>query len=394
MKKQFFLSCAIVLSIVFFSVVPAFAADTTTSFSSNTQRAVSTELILDGSFEACNPTAGTCPNWDTYSLLYGSPICDAGWCGTGAGTAGPRTGTDWTWFGGAGTTGAETGYVEQLVTIPSGATATLTFYLWVGTWGGTPGDYFDVSVDSTSVFNLTGSQLNTAPYNTGYGLATVDISAYADGGSHAVRFTGRQNAAVNVNMNLDDISIVAVTPDVLVASAACNADNLDITITTGDGPYNITGTGTGLPLNGVAAGTYNLTGPASWTGVTVTETDGDLESIVFGDFNCPGSAPVSVVPGIGVPHLGEVLINVPQAAYQSPNGEAVSGLVLPADADGNGFDTYVVANIVYDGGEYWVGLFVGSSNWVWVPLDGVLPLSSLSLPTISDGTASGDASRN
>jgi len=77
------------------------------------------------------------------------------------------------------------------------------------------------------------------------------------------------------------------TNTTLSASAACNGDNLDVTITAGDGPFNITGTGTGLPSNGVSAGTHPLIGPDNWTGITVSETTGDTESNNLGDFTCP-----------------------------------------------------------------------------------------------------------
>lgn len=176
----------------------------------------------------------------------------------------------------------------------------------------------------------------------------------------------------------------------LSATASCNGDNLAVTISTGDGPFNITGTGTGLPQSGVAIGTTSLTGPGSWTGVTVTETTGDLESVVLGAYTCPTT--VIVIAGIPVPHLGVVMIDSghAQAAFQEPGGDAISGVVLPADFDGNGFDTYVVADIVYLGGEYWLGLFLGSANWGYVPLDNVTVLTDLPLPTPSDSSDSGD----
>ena len=46
------------------------------------------QLIVDGSFEAGIPN----PNWTETSTNFGTPLCDAS-CGTGSGTAGPRTGT-------------------------------------------------------------------------------------------------------------------------------------------------------------------------------------------------------------------------------------------------------------------------------------------------------------
>lgn len=66
--------------------------------------------------------------WSEFSTLFGTPLCDAGSCGTGGGTAGPLTGDWWAWFGGSGA-GGEEGWVEQTVTIESG-TAVVGFNLW------------------------------------------------------------------------------------------------------------------------------------------------------------------------------------------------------------------------------------------------------------------------
>jgi len=59
-------------------------------------RAPSADVIQDGSFEAGTPN----PFWSESSTAFGSPICSVGLCGSGGGTAGPRTGSYWVWFGG------------------------------------------------------------------------------------------------------------------------------------------------------------------------------------------------------------------------------------------------------------------------------------------------------
>jgi hypothetical protein len=63
------------------------------------QSAVATrgvDTILDGSFEA--GASGDSPDWTEASSIFGTPLCTAGACGTGGGTAGPLTGTVWSWF--------------------------------------------------------------------------------------------------------------------------------------------------------------------------------------------------------------------------------------------------------------------------------------------------------
>ncbi len=94
----------------------------------------------------------------------------------------------------------------------------------------------------------------------------------------------------------------------LVATAACNGDNLDVTITAGDGPFDITGTGAAMPANGVPAGVTTFTGPGSWLGVTVTETTGDTETLLLGDFNCNSTADTD---GDGI---ADVIDNCPTVA--------------------------------------------------------------------------------
>jgi predicted outer membrane repeat protein len=79
---------------------------------------------------------------------------------------------------------------------------------------------------------------------------------------------------------------VVLTP--LSATVMCSFGNLEINVS-GDGNFSVTGTGPLLPANiptgsnSIAGGAY---GPGVWTGVTITETTGDLESMSFGDFSC------------------------------------------------------------------------------------------------------------
>ncbi len=110
--------------------------------------------------------------------------------------------------------------------------------------------------------------------------------------------TGVKNATITIanddsDETLYNFAITGTGTDIyaLAAAAVCNGDNLDVTITAGNAPFNITGTsGPGLPLNGVGTGTYTLTGPDTWTGVTVNETTGDTETSTLGDFTCPPPA--------------------------------------------------------------------------------------------------------
>lgn len=159
------------------------------------------QLVQDGGFEA-----GIVPTyWAQTSTNFGTPLCDAS-----CGGVGPRSGTFWAWFGGAGTA-AETASLEQTGTIATGP-KTLNFYVWWSSSVATPPDpaaFFNVKIDGTTIFSLTPA--TAAAYSTAYTLASVDVSAYANGGSHTLRFEASNAASAgSTNVHLDDISFVDI----------------------------------------------------------------------------------------------------------------------------------------------------------------------------------------
>jgi subtilisin-like proprotein convertase family protein len=85
--------------------------------------------------------------------------------------------------------------------------------------------------------------------------------------------------------------------------------------------------------------------------------------------------------GYALINHGEVLIRTtdPIPAYTTAQGQIIRDgqaqeLWLPNDADGSGFDTYVVADVIRteDDGT-WLGLFLGAENWAWVRMEDVIP---------------------
>jgi len=158
-------------------------------------------MIQDGSLEA-----GTVSTyWTQTSTNFGTPICDAS-----CGGVGPRTGTYWAWFG--GTSAAETGSLQQVKKIAPGPKA-LTFYLWWSSSVGSPPDpaaYFRVRMDGNIIFSLTPA--TAAAYNAAYTYVSVDISAYADDGTHTLRFEqGNVASSAATNVHLDDINFVSIS---------------------------------------------------------------------------------------------------------------------------------------------------------------------------------------
>jgi hypothetical protein len=157
------------------------------------------ERLTDGGFEGGSGNAA----WTQASTNFGTPVCSSGTCGS----SNSRTGAWWVWFGGINGV-LEQGSVQQSVTIPSG-TATLTFYLWVNASSGNGTDTMRVLVDGAEVFSVLEGN---ATYTGGYTQVNVDVSAYADGGAHTLRFEATTSGSPTLsNFFLDDVALEACT---------------------------------------------------------------------------------------------------------------------------------------------------------------------------------------
>jgi hypothetical protein len=162
--------------------------------------AAGTNKVEDGSFEA-GRNAGI---WIEKSTNFGTPICSFAACGDGAGTANARTGSFWAWFGGASTF-EERGSLTQNVKFPSGGSAKLRFYLWIGDSSPDGKDYLKVLVDGQKVFSAKES---STKYDS-YTLVLKDVSQFADGQKHKVQFKNKCTGDANSNFSVDDVSITA-----------------------------------------------------------------------------------------------------------------------------------------------------------------------------------------
>jgi len=153
-------------------------------------------LILDPGFELYNPN----PYWEDYSQEFGITMCTVADCSTGMGT-GPKSGTVWVWFGGSEV--GDVGYVYQGVTIPGGKA---TFSFWVeqitcGTGGAS--NYVKLMVDSTEVWRTDGT--DPACGVLGYRQIKLDLSPFANGSAHVIRFDS--TTIGQGNFFLDDLSL-------------------------------------------------------------------------------------------------------------------------------------------------------------------------------------------
>ncbi|HLI95314.1 MAG TPA: protease pro-enzyme activation domain-containing protein [Candidatus Baltobacteraceae bacterium] len=111
-------------------------------------------------------------------------------------------GNYFTWIDGYSSPYTDPG-VTQTVNIPAGCTATLSYYLFVGSnEPATPTDYFYVTVNGHTVQSFN----NTTNTGGGYVKKSVNISAYA-GQSAKIQFYGVQNGYNTTNFFLDSTAL-------------------------------------------------------------------------------------------------------------------------------------------------------------------------------------------
>jgi hypothetical protein len=154
-------------------------------------------LLLDPSFELF--TTGS--PWQQYSLVFGTPLCTPYNCNT---LYSAHTGDVYAWFGGSGS--LEEGYVKQTVTIPSG-TASLIFWLATPTCNNGAADYMVVQIDGVEVFRVN----STAPTcgDVNYYPQSVNLTPYANGAAHEIKFFSHVIGGANSNFFVDDVSVEA-----------------------------------------------------------------------------------------------------------------------------------------------------------------------------------------
>jgi hypothetical protein len=164
--------------------------------------------VHDPSFEATAASGGTNPHWASSdsnvhangaSVLYS--VGDTG--------ALPRSGHYVAWFGGWNA-GSETQTISQTVTLPAGGPLYLNYYRQTAFQVDTtdfPGT-FVVSIDDIA---LETTDLGTQG-DVDYVPHSIDISAFADGGSHEVKFQYDYNAQDSLSDGstfVDDVTIDA-----------------------------------------------------------------------------------------------------------------------------------------------------------------------------------------
>ena len=270
-----------------------------------------------GDCEPCTPdsNAFTDPSleqedtfWTSDSTNFGTGFCTIAGCGTGLGT-GPRTGDVWWW--GGGTDSAEVTTLSQDVTIPTGTTATLNFFLEI--------PVTETPFDATMVLTVDGDTINTytepSTGTVGYTLQTFDLSAYADGGTHTILFTyTNPSGSGTSNFFIDDLQLQIVCPP---CEGDCTNPNVNLLVadTTNSRVQRFTTDG-GMPTTldvGPINGTFG-TGDAGCPSFTTGVQDGRI----FRD----GVA--STCPSKAYPGIFNVGINFNYDAYTFVNNMAAA----------------------------------------------------------------------
>ena len=154
--------------------------------------------LIDGSFE--QGLEGS--PWTQSSTNFGTPLCNAS-CGDCGGPCGAFEGDWYAWFGGANA--VEEGTLSQMVSIPPGTSAELTFQFKIAAAGDSLADDFvHIMVDGNMFFHRTAA---TAADYIDYTLITIDISQFADGADHMIMAYGIQSTELAVNFLMDDFSM-------------------------------------------------------------------------------------------------------------------------------------------------------------------------------------------
>ncbi len=171
-----------------------------------------TQTLVDPSIEASVVGAATItnPNWPSTSANFDSTLCSGAFCGNSGGTANPRTGTFYSWFG--GTANAETSSLQQTRVIPAGSNPTLKYWLRVGAVATPFNATLVVRVDGTVVQTITEPGTAEAAYTE----RVVSLpAAVANGASHVIRFEYTNPAGSgSSNFTVDDITLEVATTGV------------------------------------------------------------------------------------------------------------------------------------------------------------------------------------
>jgi len=170
------------------------------------------QLLQDSSFEATDSDGGSNPFWDS-TTTQGDTV----FWGEAGGALHIRTGSFVVWLGGyaADTLDPETHEASQAVVIPAGASRYFNYWRWIDGIGN-GSNTVTFSVDGTTVATEDLAALGT---DADWTQRSIDLSAYADGASHTIKFTyDHSGGATDADYYLDDATIDCTQPTAAAAS--------------------------------------------------------------------------------------------------------------------------------------------------------------------------------
>jgi len=206
----------------------------------------SDNLLGDPGFEQPSPT----PNWVETTGVFPTIICDESCSPTDG--AGPHGGTGWAWFGGHGE--METATLSQPVTL-DGTVATLSFFFSINRASIDNNGVFAVYLDDTQLFAQNDGVVG------GYQHIELDISDFADGLTHMLRFESVFSGTAITNFFVDDVTLQTCAP-----SGSSGVERTDPSTGTGNETGTGGGTETDAGTTGSSSDAATGTGDASSVG--------------------------------------------------------------------------------------------------------------------------------
>lgn len=112
-----------------------------------------------------------------------------------------HAGSGYAWLDGYGSTHTDT--LSQSVAIPSGCSASLTYYLWIDSAEGTSRAYDKLTLAANGTSVQTFSNVNQG---TGYVQRSVNLSSYA-GKTVTLKWTGSEDSSLQTSFLIDDTAL-------------------------------------------------------------------------------------------------------------------------------------------------------------------------------------------
>lgn len=241
----------------------------------------------------------------------------------------------------------------------------------------------DVVIDGDISYSLTAttSSAGDVSYNSGYtdsvNVTNLDNDVPAGTGGLIVTPTTLLVAEdapgknfISISLGEAPISGETVTVDLIYNAAQLSLSISSVQFTSANWNVPVL-VGVDAVADGIDEGIVDeLITAATTSNLGATPLDGLSQVVTVSTFD---SADTII---LHVPNHGLIMIETWQAqpTFQSPHEGVIrmrngNEMWFPHDADGNGYDTYVVTDIYTYNGDIWLALWMGSNRRAWVMYD-------------------------